>query len=562
VARAYWRAVVALLSALLGGLVFGSLLVWLAAFAHPLPHWDQWTFLYDYASTLEQGKSWPSFFLGQHNEHRIALPRAIFIADLQWFGGKNVGLVVANIAIQLLSWIGLCLLAWPQLRKVSSRVMAGGLAIAVLFSAAQAENFVWGFQVQFVGVYAAAIWACVFAARGKSLAGGGMAVVATLMMANGLFVWPVLLVLAYVLRNKGHILLWYGAGFAICLCAYLFDFKTVGRHSSLSHALAHPVDFIGYFLTYLGGAGGLNHADLAICLGAALLGMFFLMTLDAWRRREVQRPQFWALWSIAVFVLVSAAVTTVGRMSFGLEQALAGRYVTPSSIFIVSLGFAWACRFGHPLSGAARERKKICANCGFFLLTLTVVGLVFVNHVSNKRELMGRRQRADMTADAIAAQVQDLRVYDMTYNEPDVIARGSSWLKSAHLSIFSVRPWSLMGGTVGVEIPIAQQGRCAGWIDEAKPLADGPRSTSPMSVSGWAWDSKTRRRPPHVLLVDQSNRVTGFASEMIARPDVSFVLATPRAIAAGWQGYNQHGTPFAAYGLVDEGSAACRLSSK
>lgn len=554
------RRFVALLSVLFASAVFISLIVWLRAFSHPLPHWDQWAFLLDYASVRDSGRSWLNFFFSQHNEHRIAVPRLFFMADLAWLHGRNTGLVIANVTAQALSWAGLCVLVWSRLHKPWDRVTAMALALAVLFSAAQAENFIWGFQVQFVGVYAAGIWACIFAMKRWTVPACLMAMTATLMMANGLFIWLVLLGLALVLKTKKGAVFTYAAGFFLSLGAYLFDFKSIDRHTSASYGLMHPVEFVSYLLAYLGGAGGLGRPSLAMCVGGIAAVLFGVLTLQAVRNLDKQSPPFWALWGVAAFVLISAGITTIGRVSFGVEQALAGRYVTPSSIFLVSLSFAWLslARTSGPAGSTARG-KRIATNGALALLLLGSLALVFANHVRNKAELAGRHQRADMSADAIATGVQDLRVYGMTYNDAEVIDKGAQWLKSAHLSIFAARPWSLFGRTVGVDVPIAPEGRCAGRIDDATPVAGQANAASPARVTGWAWDTQARRRPAHVLLVDPSNRVIGFASEAVPRNDVANAFRMPRALTSGWAGYSASGMPSAAYGLIDGESLACKL---
>jgi len=538
-----------------------SLAAWLITFTHPLPYWDQWNFILDYVVRQESGDSWLRFFFAQHNEHRIAVPRLFFITDLEQFGGRNSSLVIANVTIQLLSWVGLCCLIWPRIQSTLNRITAMALALVVLFSAAQAENFIWGFQVQFVGVYAAGIWACICVMSNRPALACVLAIVATLMMANGLFIWPVLLLLSCIVGKTKKTLLIYGVGFVICLVAYLFSYKSVGNHTSAIYSLTHPVEFVCYLAAFLGSAGGLERPGLAIGVGTGGIVLFCAMTLRAWQQRTIQPPQFWTLWSVAVFVLISAGITTVGRMSFGVEQALASRYVTPSSVFLVSLVFAWLS-LAKP---QAANRAGVQTSMGMVIdgvlaaLLLTVIVLVSMNHMRNKSELAGKHQRLDMASDAIATGVQDLRVYGMTYNDAMVVNRGADWLKSAKLSIFSQRPWSLLGAKVGVDIPIAPEGRCSGQIDTAKPFAGEARSRSATQVTGWAWDVQARRRPAHVLLVDAANRVTGFASEMLPRHDVVLALRMPRAVTSGWSGYDSQAVPVAAYGLVDDGELACKL---
>lgn len=499
------------------------------------------------------------FLLAQHNEHRIAVPRIFFLADLEWFGGQSVSLVIANVVIQLASWAGLCRLIWPSVPNPLDRAMAMALSLAVLFSAAQVENFIWGFQVQFVGVYAASIWACICAAKNKKLFACILALVATLMMANGLFIWLVLALVALASRRPRTDLFLYGLGFVFCLVGYLFEYQRIAGHTPVNYVLTHPFELLIYLFVYLGGAAALKNPLISMLIGTGAILFFCAITLQALRRREMNPPQFWALWGIAVYILISAGVTAVGRVSFGMEQALAGRYVTPSSVFLVTLAFAWISLEKKTIKIGSNGPRQLIGDAFFFVVVSTVIVLIFVNHVRSKPELKGRHERLNMSSDAIASGVRDLRVYGMTYSETEDIDRDADWLKSARLSIFSQRPWSLVGKTVGVDIPMAPEGRCIGRIDVAEPFAGESRTGSATQVTGWAWDTQKRRRPPHLLLVDASNRVTGFASAMIPRVDVLFALRTPRAMASGWSGYDSQAVPTGAYGLIDGGRFACRL---
>src|SRR5262249_8378828 len=90
-------------------------------------------------------------------------------------------------------------------------LIAGASIVAALFSAQQYVNFFWGFQVQFMLVYCAAVGA-LFALLNSTedrrdrvgriwFAGGiGLGGVGTFSMGNGLLTWPVLLLAAFWLR--------------------------------------------------------------------------------------------------------------------------------------------------------------------------------------------------------------------------------------------------------------------------------------------------------------------------------------------------------------------------
>src|SRR5271166_4820451 len=146
-----------------------------------------------------------------HNEHRIVVARLFFIADQMFFRGRAIFVFVSIFVIQFFHAILLCRLAYlahPHRKALS--VFMGSTAFVCLFSAEQYTNFTWSFQIQFVAVYFAVTGALaslmVFARLlaneppaserrrwlwlGITILAG---IIATYSMANGLLVWPSLL---------------------------------------------------------------------------------------------------------------------------------------------------------------------------------------------------------------------------------------------------------------------------------------------------------------------------------------------------------------------------------
>jgi hypothetical protein len=72
----------------------------------PCPFGDQW-FVIDSIARGNGPSSW-SWLFGQHNEHRIAIPRALIWLFLVRFHGKNVSLFVEIYLVLLLHWIAIC----------------------------------------------------------------------------------------------------------------------------------------------------------------------------------------------------------------------------------------------------------------------------------------------------------------------------------------------------------------------------------------------------------------------------------------------------------------------
>src|SRR5581483_11716502 len=116
-----------------------------------LPYADEWDL---WMSWLRQGYSLGWFF-GLHNDHRIATTRLVFAVSHELFAGRIWFPQVTSLLVQALLVVLLWRLAIRSKSgdRLDSAVMGAALACC-LFSAQQAVNFFWGFQVQFFLVYA------------------------------------------------------------------------------------------------------------------------------------------------------------------------------------------------------------------------------------------------------------------------------------------------------------------------------------------------------------------------------------------------------------------------
>src|SRR5258708_4274202 len=188
---------------LLAALTMISTLIVITNTYTPLPLFDQWA--YWRSGPDYQNHFWREVFR-QHSEHRIAIPRLLFLIDHHVFRGTNVFLLASSFALQLgTSALFLFLAVRRSALSLVSRWNLGGALLACLFTAQQFTNFTWGFQVQFIMVYFATFAALTLLYIGAErsrlwlipvIASG---FVASFSMANGLLVWPWLIVLAFAL---------------------------------------------------------------------------------------------------------------------------------------------------------------------------------------------------------------------------------------------------------------------------------------------------------------------------------------------------------------------------
>lgn len=63
----------------------------------PVPYADQWDGTIGFYLRALQNP-WQAFF-ELHNEHRLIFSRLFFYADIRYFGGRNVLLLVANVVL-------------------------------------------------------------------------------------------------------------------------------------------------------------------------------------------------------------------------------------------------------------------------------------------------------------------------------------------------------------------------------------------------------------------------------------------------------------------------------
>jgi hypothetical protein len=195
-----------------------STVIWMALAWSPLPFWDQWESVFEYMALKDQGPHlWQ--LVGQHNEHRIVFPRLVFLADLAVFGGANRLLFPLLLLIQLAH---AALLIGHGRPRPTDWVRFGPVAaavVALMVSLTQAENLFWGFQIQFVGVFACASGAYFLLARsvvaararapwlGPFVGSLALLVVSIFTMANGVAAAILAVVLALVLRAPARILI-------------------------------------------------------------------------------------------------------------------------------------------------------------------------------------------------------------------------------------------------------------------------------------------------------------------------------------------------------------------
>lgn len=524
----------------------------------PIPFGDQW-------NAVLPSEYWAQLF-DQHNEHRILFPRLFFLVDLLAFDGTNVFNLSSIFAIQM---IHAALLLWIArgggLADTALFCCAAGAVFGLMFWAYQIENFSWGFQVQFVGVFAAASAAFASLALGpRSWVGIASAIffgaVAAYSMANG-FLAPLLLtLLGWWLRLPWRQVAVLGFTAVLLLALYLRGYHSPAGHTDPIDALRNFHIVVAYALSYLGGPfsqlilsstrqPGTIIAEpsiaLAMAIGSIGVAAFLAMLATELRRRRAAQGVFLAIMAMG---MATSFITGLGRIGFSLEQAFAQRYGTPAMVFWCAALLCWLSRHGTP------PRRRAWAA---LLLAAVTVAAVAVNQrafVQYARDVGVVRR---LGATAILSGSHDRGDLELLYPWPKVLLTQSAKLRQAKLSVFS-EDWAGWRGTrLADHARLEPAQSCTGSIDQIALVESyGPPA---WRISGWGVHLPDQKTPHRLILTDGLGIVIGYAFSGLPRPDVRQVLPDLYSDRVGWRGHVELAADgsVAAWLLADDGRSAC-----
>jgi len=324
-------------------LTFLSLLAYFA-WVHfsSIPYLDSWSGYIGFYLDADSAQAW----WRQHNQHRILFSKLYFWLDLHFFAGRAVLLIVLNFLLMTLAWAVLAAAARELLRDYSKAALwLVCCALALICSSwMQHDNFASPFQNQFIAAFAFPLLAFFLLAHSEQwptsfVAALAVGSVAQYSMISGVFCLPAMTV--YCLLRWGN-----GRRFRVCLAltltmcwAYFIGFEP-GRDTAQGLAIlqSRPGYFVQYIACFLGAplaralGGGV---DVAIVLGYAAVVLFTCLLGGC--LRGGREPYRLALLGFIGYVMISAALTSLGRSVLGYDSAMASRYATPSLLMWAAL---------------------------------------------------------------------------------------------------------------------------------------------------------------------------------------------------------------------------------
>jgi hypothetical protein len=559
--------------------VIGALLLWNAATmlymmwigSSQVPFGDQWD------TSLLPDESTRNLF-ALHNEHRPALSRLLGWLDWYVSDARNgatmtfIALCYPAFGLALFQLIKTIVGDWRR------AAVFAALATATVVSAAQWENLLWGFESSFVGSFASALIALLFATlaarQPQSVIARVIAVIVCLItswmavfsLASGLFSLLFVTALLFVVGAPAKLKYGYTIFAAATLAFYLHGYSSPGYHANPIVSLFHARTVIHFVFAYIGAPfahGRENVATIIGMFGLLLLAIVVINSAIAFRRNQslFRTPvgtAYVALLLFVLFIVFADGLTALGRINFGIEQALSSRYATPAlmfwaalvSIYLVqpyminSIVSRWI-RLGGALLGLALAAKVAMAQQQYYPIA---------------RNLHAEKFKAAI------AYVVGLRTHPAIisiYNILPALEEGHldapmQRLRADHKSIFA-QEWPFKLGAPLSQWKSEHREGCLGYIDDRAIVIDKnaqAEGTPIAEVRGWAWDKVREEAPDLVVFTNDRDIIVGFAGLGAARPDVQHAQSSVTTEYAGWEGFVRAdaATALRAYGVFLDGS--------
>jgi hypothetical protein len=358
-------------------LLAALLFVW--HFGSNVPSWDDWDMIP--VLTRHQPVTW-DWLWSQHNEHRVPLPRLVFLGLDRLFG----------VDMRVTMYFDVLLMAAVAAAMMRTAARLRGRASAAdaffpmaLLSLGQAANLLWGWQLQF---FASVVIACVallaIVRAGATLTHaraarivGVCAVLLPLCGANGLAMvpalaaWPLALAIlphrwTGVRVTRGNRVLLAVGLLALALTTiYLVRWHRVPYHPRSQSVLQTVMTALKALTIGLGPATR-EIWPVSGLLVLGVMGASALLLVRTWREREDERARAGGL--MLFLLAVSGLALALGLGRNGFET----RYLTLTTPIWCGVAFVWLlygkpARFGVPAALASAALIALAGNTSFGL---------------------------------------------------------------------------------------------------------------------------------------------------------------------------------------------------
>jgi hypothetical protein len=257
--------------------------------------------------------------LRQHNEHRLVVPRIVFLLDY---------LIEDQVDFRHLSFVGNAgLVATFAVLWATARCRRPILMLpvaAVIFHEALMDSATWAMVAVQTFLVLFFAFACMgllsIPRRACTIAAATCAVLAVYTQANGMFLFPAVAWVLVKQRRMRALTLFACVGL-VSVPPYFLGYARPPEHPSAATAVTEPLRFIRWLLTLLGAP--LESEDWSLVFGLLVAGVVPVIFLGS--RRRVAHTES-SLVGLFVFLFLTCVSIAVGRAGFDPSLAFASRY--------------------------------------------------------------------------------------------------------------------------------------------------------------------------------------------------------------------------------------------
>jgi hypothetical protein len=533
-----WILVLALLPVL-----FQVVLV--VRYAVPIPFRDDWE-MAELIAKAHTGTLRFSDIFEQQQEARTVFPKLIFIL-LAMGGNWDVRVeMMLSILICCLTSLGIYWLLRRSALSALASAIAFLLMVLLIFSPVQQELWLWASGFPSFIPALCVVWGLVvvtgnFSVRAKFALCLALAVFSSFTLANGLLAWgltfPVLLLIERVPNWKR----WAGAwGLACVACAVVY-FWGYGKSQELP-PFAPTTSLLAYgqyILAFLGGGlgrVGLGNPLVATTLiGATLIFLYLAVAGHAVFRKRSRdyRARVLPWLTLGSYSIISGCLAALGRIGWGVPQALESRYV-PFSLYLTVAVIALVAIMVHEKANSSpRPQSYRTWSIGAVILAAIYLALELNAAIASvpllaQRSAFGRLGQGGILFSPVLDTSHVVRLTN--HPRPEIARRNAHTLDRLHLLPTPLVRTKTINALRHAE---AEGEAASGWFD-------GLRATEQGQMAAWGWAVlPSKRRPADCIVLAYENEkaewiLFAISHLVLRRPDVATSLNDREQLWSGW----------------------------
>ncbi len=497
-----------------------------------VPFWDEVT-IAGFLEELHGGRLTLAALFGQHNEHRMLVPRALQLAVARTVGWDTRFLMWFTQGILLIMLSG-CIVLWR--RTIVSRtpwaLLSLVLVSAVLFSPAQHQNLLWGFQICFYVAPACLLVSTILTSSPKITLGPALATAAALSttasfsILPGLLTWPaaaMAIVMRHGLPSRRTASGWglWGTCAMAASGLYFFRYEAPSQSPSILEAFQQPFTVLAGVVVCVGNPVSFGPQPVASALvaGTAAIGTFMWLLLCLWRRRDdaelAERAGPWV--ALGAFGFLAAVAIAVGRVGYGLIALLEPRYASLTG---------WVLMSDVMLAALLRDRSRTARAKQTWVVVCTAIallyGLSFPHHLASIH--LKHHER-----------LQSQAVYMFAYAAQTGWPMVPPWLDwpsiRRQMGYVETEGWRRKRPTAPTWIDDSFLGSSCDFGAVEFAMTIGPR----LMAGGWAFlPTENRAADAVVITSGPSRQIVALQPPLVGRGDIGQRFQTEDALVSGW----------------------------